>query len=64
MTWDEFYSKVLTKFDLRSVGLKYIDEDETMVTLMDESDWESAVDASREFARGRPEGKLEVWVEA
>ena len=43
--------------------LRYRDEDGTMVTIVDETDWDSAVDAAREHCpKGRQDGKLEIWV--
>ena len=43
--------------------LKYQDEDGVFVTLVDETDWDSAVAAAREHCHGgRQDGKLEIWV--
>jgi hypothetical protein len=41
--------------------LKFKDEDGGMVSLKDESDYELAIETARESAKGRSEGKLEVW---
>lgn len=60
----EFKSKVIKKFSLGSrVSMKYQDEEGSRITLLDEDDWESAVDTARSYAKGRPEGKIEIWVE-
>jgi hypothetical protein len=41
MTHETFVAKVQAKFGVSRVGLKYKDEDEALVTILDESDWES-----------------------
>jgi neutrophil factor 2 len=61
--FDEFVDKVSAKFGLRPSGLllKFKDEDGGKVSMRDEMDYELAIETARESARGKPEGKLEVW---
>jgi len=63
MRFDEFMERVTTKFavGLNALGLKFKDEDGGQVTLRDESDFELAIETARESAKGKPEGKLEIW---
>jgi hypothetical protein len=59
----EFLDKVTAKFqkDINGLGLKFKDEDGGKVTLRDDSDYELAIETARESAKGRSEGKLEIW---
>jgi len=59
----EFKQRVATKFETspQSIMLKFLDEDGGKVSLRDESDYELAIETARESAKGRPEGKLELW---
>ena len=61
----EFRQRVALKFETnpQSIMLKFRDEDGGKVSLHDESDYELAIETARESAKGRPEGKLEVWCE-
>ncbi|KAF8839437.1 hypothetical protein BDN67DRAFT_905562 [Paxillus ammoniavirescens] len=61
--FEEFVARITSKFGTRAdgLGLKFKDEDGTKITLRDESDYELALETARENARGRGEGKLEVW---
>ena len=61
----EFKQRVAAKFEtsIQSISLKFRDEDGGKVTLRDESDYELAIETARESAKGRPEGKLELWCE-
>jgi len=62
-TFAEFMAKVCSKFQ-KQVGqldLKFTDEDGAKITLRDESDFEMAVETSRMQAKGRSEGKLELY---
>jgi hypothetical protein len=63
MPFEEFIDRVCAKFDREPNGLslKFKDEDGTRVSLRDESDFDLAIETARESARGRPEGKLEIW---
>jgi len=63
MPFEEFIDRVCAKFDRGPNGLsfKFKDEDGTRVSLRDESDFDLAIETARESARGRPEGKLEIW---
>ncbi|CAA7261646.1 unnamed protein product [Cyclocybe aegerita] len=56
----EFMDKVAAKFG-KDLGLKFKDEDGGKVTLRDESDFELAIETARENAKGKAEGKLEIW---
>ncbi|EIN06660.1 hypothetical protein PUNSTDRAFT_136506 [Punctularia strigosozonata HHB-11173 SS5] len=61
--YEEFVDRVAKKFDVSSLtlSLKFKDEDGSIVSLLDSSDYELAIETAREHANGRPEGKLEVW---
>ncbi|KAJ7287314.1 NADPH oxidase regulator NoxR [Mycena rebaudengoi] len=61
--FEEFLDRVTFKFgkDIRDLALKFTDEDGGKVSLRDESDYELAIETAREFAKGSPEGKLQVW---
>lgn len=65
MGFDDFVLKVAKKFSLNPerVAMKYKDEEATMISILDEDDWESAVETARAYAKGRAEGKVEIWVE-
>ncbi len=61
----EFKQRVAAKFEtsVQSITLKFRDEDDSRVSLRDESDYELAIETARESAKGRPEGKLVLWCE-
>ena len=61
--FEDFMGKLTAKFDknLNGLGLKFADEDGIKVTLRDESDYELAIETARTAAKGKPEGKLEIW---
>jgi len=61
--FDEFIDRVCGKFGKATGGLalKFKDEDGGKVTLRDDSDYELAIETARESAKGKPEGKLEIW---
>lgn len=63
MRFGEFLEKVSVKFGrpLGTLGLKFKDEDSVKVSMRDDSDYDLAIETARESARGRPEGKLEIW---
>jgi tetratricopeptide (TPR) repeat protein len=63
MPFANFMDKVTAKFgkQINGLGLKFKDEDGGKVTLRDESDYELAIETARESAKGKPEGKLELW---
>jgi hypothetical protein len=62
-SWSDFYTRLQAKSTLENMNLKYKYEDGTFVTIADEDDWDSAIDAARENCRsGRQDGKLEIWV--
>lgn len=62
--FEEFMDKVTSKFrkSINGLGLKFKDEDGGKVTLRDESDYELAIETARESSKGKPEGKLEIWL--
>ncbi|KAL5532069.1 hypothetical protein ACEPAF_5633 [Sanghuangporus sanghuang] len=71
ISWEEFQAKVYKKFEKRpppssnmggELGMKFRDEDGGTVSLRDDSDFELAIETARELAKGRAEGKLEIWV--
>jgi len=59
----DFMDKVMAKFYKEANGLylKFKDEDGGKVSLRDESDYELAIETARESAKGKAEGKLEIW---
>lgn len=61
--FEEFMDKVTSKFGktFNGLSLKFKDEDGGKVSLRDESDYDLAVETARESAKGKPEGKLEIW---
>ncbi|KAH8096758.1 NADPH oxidase regulator NoxR [Cristinia sonorae] len=63
MPFDEFIDRLTAKFDrsFDALGIKFKDEDGGKVTLRDESDYELAIETARESAKGKMEGRLEVW---
>ncbi|KAL4249263.1 NADPH Oxidase Activator [Abortiporus biennis] len=63
MPFEDFMERVATKFgaSFQDLGLKFKDEDGAKVTLQDAMDYELAIETARENAKGRPEGRLEVW---
>jgi PB1 domain len=63
LTFDEFFDKVSAKFNRSPSNLfiKFLDEEGNKVSLIDESDYDLAMDVARDSAKGKPEGKLEVW---
>ena len=63
MPYDEFLERVTSKFG-RSLGgmlIKFKDEDGAKISLKDDSDFELAIETARENAKGKPEGKLQIW---
>jgi len=62
-TFEDFVGKLAAKFDkdLNGLGLKFADEDGMKVTLRDDSDYELAIETARTTAKGKLEGKLEIW---
>jgi neutrophil factor 2 len=62
MSFKDFVRMLMKKFGcVNGLGLKFKDEDGGMVSLKDESDYELAIETAKENAKGRPEGKLEIW---
>ncbi|KAG1878898.1 hypothetical protein F4604DRAFT_1754786 [Suillus subluteus] len=62
-TFEEFVERVTSKFSttMDGLGLKFKDEDDVKVTLRDGGDFELAIETVRANAKGRGEGKLEIW---
>ncbi|TRM69182.1 PB1 domain-containing protein [Schizophyllum amplum] len=63
MPFEEFMDRVTSKFgqSVNTMRLKFKDEDGSKVTLQDDSDYDLAIETARESAKGKPEGKLEIW---
>ena len=61
--FSDFMDKVMAKFykEAHGLDLKFKDEDGGRVTLRDDSDYELAIETARESAKGKAEGKLEIW---
>lgn len=59
----DFMDKVMAKFykEVNGLYLKFKDEDGSKVSLRDESDYELAIETARVSAKGKAEGKLEIW---
>ena len=65
ISFDEFMDKLTTKFEkaFNEFSLSFKDEDGGKINMRDESDFDLAIETARENAKGRSEGKLEVWCE-
>ncbi|KZT04776.1 uncharacterized protein LAESUDRAFT_727636 [Laetiporus sulphureus 93-53] len=63
MPWEEFLERVTGKFGraLDGLGMKFKDEDGGKVSLKDGMDYELAIETAREMAKGKLEGRLEIW---
>ena len=63
MTFDDFVDRITLKFNksLKSLDMKFKDEDGAKVSLRDESDYEMAIETVREHSKDKAEGKLEIW---
>ena len=61
--YEKFIELVCRKFGVvvGTLGMKFKDEDGGRVTLRDEMDYELAIETAKESAKGKPEGKLEIW---
>ena len=61
--FEEFMDRVTKKFGrtIDGLALKFKDEDGGKVTLQDESDYDLAIETARESAKGKAEGRLEIW---
>ena len=61
--FEEFMEMVTRKFGvvMGALGMKFKDEDGGKVTLRDDMDYELAIETARHNAKGRPEGRLEIW---
>ncbi|PIL30996.1 hypothetical protein GSI_05689 [Ganoderma sinense ZZ0214-1] len=61
--FEEFMEMVSRKFGVvvGAIGMKFKDEDGGKVTLRDDMDYELAIETARHNAKGRPEGRLEIW---
>jgi hypothetical protein len=61
--YEEFLERVTSKFSksLDGLEMKFKDEDGGKVSLRDNSDYDLAIETAREHAKGKPEGKLEIW---
>ena len=65
VTYEEFVDRVHAKFNktFGEMTMKFIDEDGMKVSLRDDSDYDLAIETARDSAKGKPDGKLVVWVE-
>jgi len=63
--YDEFLERVTSKFGrtINGLNLKFKDEEGARISLKDDSDYELAIEMAREGAKGKPEGRLEIWCE-
>jgi hypothetical protein len=63
--YEEFLDRVHSKFNKNfgEMTMKFIDEDGMKVSLRDDSDYDLAIETARDSAKGKPDGKLVVWVE-
>ena len=63
LSFDDFVDRVTSKFgkSFKSLNMRFKDEDGGKVSLRDESDYELAIETARENAKGKAEGKLEIW---
>ncbi|CAG7854231.1 SubName: Full=Uncharacterized protein {ECO:0000313/EMBL:CCA67530.1} [Serendipita indica DSM 11827] len=63
--YEEFVDRVHAKFNktFGEMTMKFIDEDGMKVSLRDDSDYDLAIETARDSAKGKPDGKLVVWVE-
>lgn len=63
MAFEEFVDRITQKFDkpFDGLGMKYKDEDGTLITLIDESDYDLALEIARNHSGERSERKLEIW---
>ena len=63
LSFEDFMERITTKFgkSFGGLGMKFKDEDGGKVTLRDEMDYELAIETARETAKGKPEGRLEIW---
>jgi len=63
VTYKEFLRRLAEKFDTTAAALKvqFKDEDGGRVSLRDDSDYELAIETARDSAKGKPEGRLEIW---
>lgn len=63
--YEEFVDRVHSKFGktFGEMSMKFIDEDGMKVSLKDDSDYDLAIETARDSAKGKPDGKLVIWVE-
>ncbi|WVQ79645.1 hypothetical protein IAT38_001745 [Cryptococcus sp. DSM 104549] len=64
-TYDDFAAALRVKFPEigGTMAVRFKDEDGDMLSMQDEGDFEAAVDVARVLAKGRAEGRLEIWVD-
>ncbi len=63
ITYKEFMSRVAKKFgkEVNGMALKFLDEEGNKVDLVDESDFDLALETSRVTAKGKPDRKVDIW---
>jgi PB1 domain len=61
--YKDFVDTVAAKFGAlpSAITLKFKDEEDEKVSLLDASDYDLALETARALAKGKPEGRLEVW---
>ncbi|KAF9509768.1 hypothetical protein BS47DRAFT_1396612 [Hydnum rufescens UP504] len=61
--YKDFVDKVAAKFGAlpSAITFKFKDQEDEKVSLLDASDYDLALETARAFAKGKPEGRLEVW---
>jgi len=61
---DDFVERVRRKFERPDdLPMKYKDAAGEFVSIIDEDDFESAIDEARENAKGSAEGKLDIYIQ-
>lgn len=48
---------------IQSERYRYRDTDNSFISIVDDDDWETAIDEARDSSHGKSEGKLEVMVD-
>ncbi|WWC69852.1 uncharacterized protein I206_103795 [Kwoniella pini CBS 10737] len=67
-TFESFIKMLYKKFPeikIEEMNIKFKDEDDDILSMRDESDFETAIDVARILGenKGRNEGRLEIWVD-
>lgn len=62
LSYKEFLQQVSKKFGSKT-RLKFVDDEGMKVNLIDESDYDLAIETARAASKGKSEGKLVLYVE-